>query len=98
MIKELISFHYSIGIHSTIALARRASKNFNWQEEAMKTRYTVALSVLGGLAIGATAVQAIHAQGKPPAYVIAEVDVTNPADYDKEYVPGAAKAIGDAGG
>jgi uncharacterized protein (DUF1330 family) len=64
----------------------------------MKARYTVALSVLGGLAIGAGAVQTIHAQAKPPAYVIAEVEVTNPTGYDKEYVPGAAKAIGDGGG
>jgi uncharacterized protein (DUF1330 family) len=67
-------------------------------EETMKTRYTVALSILAGVAVGAAAVQALHAQAKPPAYVVAEIDVTNAEPYDKEYVPPAAKAITDAGG
>jgi uncharacterized protein (DUF1330 family) len=64
----------------------------------MKTRYTVALSVVAGVAIGAAAVQALHAQATPPAYVVAEIDVTNVDLYDKEYVPPAAKAIADGGG
>jgi uncharacterized protein (DUF1330 family) len=64
----------------------------------MKTRYTVALSVVAGVAIGAAAVQALHAQATPPAYVVAEIDVTNVDPYDKEYVPPAAKAITDGGG
>jgi uncharacterized protein (DUF1330 family) len=68
------------------------------QEEVMKTRYTAALSVLAGLAVGAAAVQALHAQAKPPAYVVAEIEVTNLTPYDKEYVPAAMKAIADGGG
>jgi hypothetical protein len=32
----------------------------------MKIRYTVALSILAGVAVGAAAVQALHAQAKPP--------------------------------
>jgi uncharacterized protein (DUF1330 family) len=64
----------------------------------MKTRCTVALSVLAGVAVGAVAVQALHAQAKPSAYVIAEIDVTNVEPYDKEYVPPAAKAVTDGGG
>ena len=64
----------------------------------MKTHYTVALSIWAGVVVGAAAVQALHAQAKPPAYVIAEIDVTNPGPYDKEYVPPAAKAIADGGG
>jgi hypothetical protein len=67
-------------------------------EETMKMRYTVTLSILAGVAVGAAAVQALHAQAKPPAYVVAEIDVTNAEPYDKEYVPPAAKAITDAGG
>jgi hypothetical protein len=39
----------------------------------MKTRYTVALSILAGVAVGAAAVQALHAQAKLPAYVVAEI-------------------------
>jgi len=64
----------------------------------MKTRYTVALSILAGVALGAAAVQALHAQAKPIAYVVAEIDVTNPDPYETEYVPIAAKAITDGGG
>ena len=64
----------------------------------MKPRYTVGLSICVGLAIGAAAVQALHAQSKPLAYVVAEIDVINPEPYDKEYVPPAAKAITDGGG
>ena len=64
----------------------------------MKTRTTVAWSMLAGVAAGAAAVQALHAQAKPPAYVIAEIDVTNVEPYDRDYVPPAAKAIRDGGG
>jgi len=64
----------------------------------MKTRYTVALSILAGVAVGAAAVQALHAQAKPPAYVVAEIDVINLEPFDREYVPPAAKAITDGGG
>jgi uncharacterized protein (DUF1330 family) len=64
----------------------------------MKTCYTVALSICAGVAVGAAAVQVLHAQAKPPAYVIAEIDVTNAEPFDKEYVPPAAKAVTDGGG
>src|ERR1700730_3109911 len=63
----------------------------------MKTRTTVALSMLAGVAVGAAAVQTLHAQAKPPAYVIAEIDVTNVEPFDRDYVPPAAKAIRDGG-
>ena len=64
----------------------------------MKPCYTVALSILAGVALGAAAVQALHAQAKPIAYVVAEIDVTNPDPYEKQYVPIAAKAVTDGGG
>jgi uncharacterized protein (DUF1330 family) len=64
----------------------------------MKTRHTVALSIWAGVAVGAAAVQALHAQARPPAYVVAEIDVMNLEPFDREYVPPAAKAITDGGG
>jgi uncharacterized protein (DUF1330 family) len=64
----------------------------------MKTHHTIALSILAGVAVGAGAVQALHAQAKPPAYVVAEINVTNLEPYDREYVPNASKAITDGGG
>jgi uncharacterized protein (DUF1330 family) len=67
-------------------------------EEAMKTHYTVVVSMLTGIAIGAVAVQSLRAQAKPPVYYIAEVDVTDPDGYAKEYVPKARSIILAAGG
>src|SRR4051812_17518067 len=64
----------------------------------MKTGHIILCSVLTGVAFGTAAVHALHAQAKPPAYVVAEIDVTNAEPYDKEYVPPAAKAITDGGG
>ena len=46
----------------------------------MKTRYTVALSMLAGIGLGAVAVQGIHAQGKPPAYLVIEINKVNDAE------------------
>ena len=47
----------------------------------MKALYTVSLAVLAGAALGAVAVQGLRAQAKPPVYVVAEIDVTDPATY-----------------
>jgi hypothetical protein len=59
----------------------------------MKTQYTVTVAVLAGMAIGAVAVQGLHAQAKPPLYYIAEIDVTNADAYLKEYAPKAQATI-----
>lgn len=64
----------------------------------MRSRRAVALSLFLGAALGAGAVQVLHAQAKPPAYVVAEIDVHDAGPYDKEYVPGAIKAITQGGG
>ena len=64
----------------------------------MKTHYTVAVAFLAGIALSAIAFQTLHAEAKPPAYVVSEVDVMDSALYDKNYVPLAMKAIVDAGG
>ena len=66
--------------------------------ELMKTRYTVALSMLAGAALGAAAIQGLHAQAKPPVYVVSEITVSNVEGYTKEYVPLARAAIKNSGG
>jgi uncharacterized protein (DUF1330 family) len=63
----------------------------------MKTNYKLALALLAGVAIGAAAVQGLHAQAKPIAYTISEIDVTNPEAFAKEYLPLARKALGENG-
>ena len=39
----------------------------------MRTQYTVALSLLAGVALGGLAVQGLHAQAKLKAYSIGEI-------------------------
>jgi uncharacterized protein (DUF1330 family) len=63
----------------------------------MKTQSAVALALLTGVGVGAAAVQGLHAQAKPPAYVIAEIDVANQEGYAKEYLPAGSKAVLDGG-
>jgi uncharacterized protein (DUF1330 family) len=64
----------------------------------MKTRFTVMVSVMAGIAVGAAAVQALHAQAKPPAFVVGEIDIRSRELFEKEYVPNASKAVRDGGG
>ena len=64
----------------------------------MKTRSTVAASMLAAAALGGAAVQALHAQAKPPIYMIAINEVSDPNGYAKEYVPPAQKSVKDHGG
>src|SRR6516225_5554636 len=68
------------------------------KEKRMKTYYTVGLSMVVGIGIGAVAVQTLHAQAKPPVYTVSEIDVTNVDAYNKEYVSLAREAIKKAGG
>ena len=49
----------------------------------MGKSFAVVLAVLAGFACGAAVVQGVHAQAKPPAYTIAEIDVTDPAAFQK---------------
>jgi uncharacterized protein (DUF1330 family) len=45
----------------------------------MRVRYTVALSMLAGIALGAAAVEGLHAQAKPKAYLVSESQVLDAA-------------------
>jgi uncharacterized protein (DUF1330 family) len=67
----------------------------NW-EEVMKT-YTMTL--LAGVAIGAIALQGLHAQGaKPKAYAVSEAEILDPSSFQATYLPAARKAIEAAHG
>ncbi len=63
----------------------------------MKPIYTLAVAA-AGFGLGALAVEGLHAQAKPPIYYIAEIDVTNPDAYAKEYAPKAQAIIKASGG
>jgi len=64
----------------------------------MKACFGVAVAILAGMVIGAAAVEGLHAQAKPPVYLIGEIDVTNPEGYAKEYLPKAREIIKQHGG
>jgi uncharacterized protein (DUF1330 family) len=63
----------------------------------MKTHHIAVFSMLAGIGLGAAAVQGLHAQATPLAYVISEIDVTDKDAYAKEYVPLAVKALKESG-
>jgi uncharacterized protein (DUF1330 family) len=57
----------------------------------MKTRYTVALSMIAGAALGGAAIQGLHAQAKPKAYLVTESEVL-----DRAAVPPYGSALSPA--
>jgi uncharacterized protein (DUF1330 family) len=63
----------------------------------MNTRYKISLAVVLGAAIGAAAVQGLHAQAKPKAYIITETEVIDAAAL-AAYSPQIRAAIDAAGG
>jgi uncharacterized protein (DUF1330 family) len=64
----------------------------------MKTFYMVSVSMVAGFGLGVVAIQTLHAQAKPPVYVVTEIDVTNVDAYTKEYVPVVRPIIAKSGG
>jgi uncharacterized protein (DUF1330 family) len=48
----------------------------------MKTQHTIALTMLCGIALGAVVVHGLHAQAKPPTYVVIEIsEMTDPEGF-----------------
>ena len=66
----------------------------------MNTRYKIVLAMLAGTGLGAAAIQGLHAQAKPPAYVVVAVRKINDADAFKAGVVDKATpaALAAAGG
>ena len=65
----------------------------------MNTKYKVAIALVAGAAIGGAAIQGLHAQAKPPAYIVVPILKINDAAAFKAGVvdkanPAALKAAG----
>lgn len=58
------------------------------KERLMNTSAKLAITTAVGVLIGAAGIDGINAQPKPPAYLIVEFEITDPAGW-KEYVDGA---------
>jgi uncharacterized protein (DUF1330 family) len=56
------------------------------------------LVVLTSLTAGALGGQALHGQPRPPAYLIGQIEVSDPEGFAKEYLPKAREIIKAHGG
>ncbi len=63
----------------------------------MKPNYKIATALLAGVALGALAVQGLHAQAKPLGYIITEVEIIDQAAFN-EFAPKASAALQKGGG
>ncbi|HML13826.1 MAG TPA: DUF1330 domain-containing protein [Xanthobacteraceae bacterium] len=66
----------------------------------MKTKYTVALSMLAGAALGAVSVGGLYAQGKAPGAVVVLTftDIPDPAGYKEQVLDKAQASLVKSGG
>ena len=64
----------------------------------MNGGYKYGLTMLGCVALGALGSKALYGQAKPPAYLIGQIEVSDPAGYAKEYLPKAREIIKAHGG
>jgi len=64
----------------------------------MKTYQTITLTLIAGIGLGGITVHAIHAQAKPPVFYVGEIDVTDEAGYQKDFVPQSGAAVQATGG
>jgi uncharacterized protein (DUF1330 family) len=64
----------------------------------MKIQYSVVAAFVAGIGVGGAALQTLHAQAKPPVYLVTEIDVTNVDAYTKEYVPVVRPVLAKLGG
>jgi uncharacterized protein (DUF1330 family) len=67
------------------------------QGRIMHQRIALGLAILAGVAIGATAIQGLHAQAKPPVYAVIPILKVTDADAFKQIGPKADAAM-PAGG
>ena len=64
----------------------------------MDVKYKIGLAMLTCLGLGAFAGEELHGQATAPAYLIGQIDVSDPDGYAKEYLPKAREIIKAHGG
>lgn len=64
----------------------------------MNARYRIGLVMLTSAAAGALGSESLHGQARPPAYLIGQIDVSDPDGYAREYLPKAREIIKAHGG
>ena len=64
----------------------------------MKSTYKIGAAVIGSFVLGVGAASVLHAQAKPPGFVLAEIDVKDQDGYTKDFLPKAQANIRESGG
>ena len=64
----------------------------------MSARYKIVLAMCTCAALGWLGSEALHGQSRPQAYLIGQIDVSDPDGYAKEYLPRAREIIKAHGG
>ena len=64
----------------------------------MHRSIALGITLLSGVAIGATAIQGLHAQAKPPTYVVVAIRSVSDADSYRTVIEKAPALIKDSGG
>lgn len=64
----------------------------------MSARYKLVLVMCTSAALGWMGSEALHGQTRPTAYLIGQIDVSDPDGYAKEYLPKAREIIKAHGG
>jgi uncharacterized protein (DUF1330 family) len=64
----------------------------------MRTSYKVAMAALVGTGLGAAVIEGLHAQAKPPTYVVVAIRKINDADAFKAVLAKGAPAVEAGGG
>ena len=64
----------------------------------MNAGYKMGIVILASTAAGAFGSRTLHGEATPPAYLIGQIDVTDPNGYAKEYLPKAREIIKAHGG
>ena len=60
----------------------------------MQATYKFAVVLAAGFALGAGAIQALHAQAKPPAYVVFEISVKDKDGYNNNFLKDELSVLG----
>jgi uncharacterized protein (DUF1330 family) len=87
---SVVEYHITVSDDRDIVACRIIGKYMGGHH--VKTRHTVGLTLLAGIAIGAAAVQGLHAQAKVKAYSVSELDTVDSAA-QAAYLPSARQAI-----
>ena len=64
----------------------------------MKFGYKIGTALIGSFILGVGVSTVLHAQAKPPAYIVAEIDVKDQDGYTKDFAPKAQSLIKESGG